>query len=167
MLLILNRDFSPRAQQEKAFTEQLALAVDLNMPVFLHQRDAHERFLPILKEYREQLPRAVVHCFTGSKKELYAYLDMDVYIGITGWICDERRGSNLHPLLKDIPLNRLMVVTDAPYLLPRTIRPKPKSRRNVPANLKYVLETVAQCLEQSPAEVTKQTALTARDFFDL
>lgn len=165
--LDFNRDFSPRPQQEIAFTEQLALAAELNMPVFLHQRDAHKRFLPILKEYREHIPRGVVHCFTGTKDELYDYLDLDMYIGITGWICDERRGANLHPLLKDIPANRLMIETDAPYLMPRTIRPKPKTRRNVPANLSYVLETVAQCLDKTSDEVSAQTSLNAREFFAL
>ncbi|MDC0598792.1 TatD family hydrolase [Gammaproteobacteria bacterium] len=165
--LDFNRDFSPRPQQERAFAEQLALAAKLNMPVFLHQRDAHKRFYPILKEQLDQLPRAVVHCFTGDQEELYAYLDLDLYIGITGWICDERRGQNLHAIIKDIPANRLMLETDAPYLLPRTIKPKPKSRRNEPANLIYVLETVARCLDRSPDLVAKQTNQNARDFFDL
>jgi len=165
--LDFNRDFSPRKDQEKAFEAQLLTATELEMPVFLHQRDAHERFLPILREYLDHIPRGVVHCFTGSRDELHAYLDLDMYIGITGWICDERRGYELHALLRDIPEQRLMLETDAPYLLPRSIRPKPKSRRNEPANLPYVLETVATCLDKSVDAVAYQTSLNARHFFSI
>jgi TatD DNase family protein len=163
--LDFNRDFSPRHQQESAFSEQMALAADLNMPAFLHQRDAHQRFYPILKEFRDHLPRAVVHCFTGTKEELHAYLDLDMYIGITGWVCDERRGLDLHPLLKDIPSNRLMTETDAPYLMPRTIQPKPKTRRNEPANLPYVLQTLSQCLDKDLEQLAQETSQNARVFF--
>lgn len=165
--LDFNRNFSSPKDQEYAFIEQLALATELQMPAFLHQRDAHERFLPILKEFRDQLSRVVVHCFTGTKDELFDYLDMDLYIGITGWVCDERRGYALHPLLKEIPENRLMLETDAPYLMPRNIRPKPKTRRNEPANLRFILAKVSECLQKSPESVAKQTSINARDFFAL
>ncbi|MAM70610.1 MAG: hydrolase TatD [Gammaproteobacteria bacterium] len=165
--LDFNRNYSPHEDQEKAFRAQLALAVELNLPLFLHQRDAHERFMPILQEYRGQLGKVVVHCFTGSAGELEDYLDLDLHIGITGWVCDERRGYSLHPLLKKIPANRLMLETDAPYLMPRNISPKPKSRRNEPANLLYVLQMVADCLEMDMNSLAKQTSSTARDFFAL
>ena len=161
------RDISPRKDQEQAFHQQLQLAVELNRPVFLHQRDAHERFLPILKEYREHIPAAVAHCFTGSEKELNDYLDLDLHIGITGWICDERRGAHLLDIVQSIPDNRLMLETDSPYLMPRTIRPRPKTRRNEPANLPYVLATVAQVRKQSEAHVARATTATARQFFGL
>ncbi len=137
--LDFDRDFSPRPIQEKALEEQLALAVELQMPVFLHEREASQRLLEILRGYRDQLPAAVVHCFTGERRALYAYLDLDLHIGITGWVCDERRGTHLHPLLKDIPADRLMLETDAPFLLPRSLRPKPRSGRNEPAYLVEVL----------------------------
>lgn len=162
-----NRNYSAPKEQEHAFVEQLALAVDLKLPLFLHQRDAHDRFLPILRDYKDQLGNVVVHCFTGTKDELYDYLDMDLYIGITGWVCDERRGYSLHPLLKEIPDNRLMLETDAPYLMPRNIMPKPDTRRNEPANLPYVLTKVSECLEKDPESVAKQTSINARDFFAL
>ncbi|MCS5516457.1 TatD family hydrolase [Pseudomonas qingdaonensis] len=140
--LDFNRDFSPRPQQEKALEEQLALAVQLQMPVFLHERDANERLLQILKEYRDRLPAAVVHCFTGERSALFSYLDLDLHIGITGWICDERRGTHLpagcqHPHWPPDAGER------RPYLLPRTLRPKPKSGRNEPAYLPEVLREVA------------------------
>lgn len=165
--LDFNRNYSPHPDQEKAFEAQLALAVELGLPLFLHQRDAHERFLPILKDYRDQLSRVVVHCFTGNREELFDYLDLDLYIGITGWVCDERRGYELHPLLPSIPEDRLMLETDAPYLLPRNIRPKPAGRRNEPANLVYVLAMVAECLQADPQNLAEQTSANARDFFAL
>lgn len=165
--LDFNRDFSPRPAQEQAFERQLELACDLSMPAFLHQRDAHERFLPILREYRDRLPSAVVHCFTGSRQELWDYLDLDLHIGITGWICDERRGLHLQQIVADIPTDRLMIETDAPYLLPRTLRPKPKSGRNEPAFLPEVLATVARCRNVEPSELAATATATARRFFAL
>ena len=165
--LDFDRDFSPRHLQEKALEEQLALAAELQMPVFLHEREASQRLLDILRDYRDRLPAAVVHCFTGERRALFAYLDLDLHIGITGWVCDERRGTHLHPLLKDIPGERLMLETDAPFLLPRTLRPKPKSGRNEPAYLGEVLREVALHRGQSEDTLAAQTTACARAFFDL
>ena len=167
MGLDFNRDYSPRDVQEAVFERQLALAAELGMPVFLHQRDAHEGFMAILRRHRDALPRAVVHCFTGTAAELEDYLDLDLYVGITGWVCDERRGHHLHPLLPRIPAQRLMLESDSPYLLPRSIRPRPASRRNEPRYLPHVLETVAACLQRPAAEVARQTTENARRFFAL
>ncbi len=165
--LDFNRDFSPRPQQEKVLQEQLALAAELGMPVFLHEREANERLLDILKDFRDHLSAAVVHCFTGERKALFSYLDQDLHIGITGWICDERRGTHLHPLVKDIPRGRLMLESDAPYLLPRSLRPKPKSGRNEPAYLTEVLRTLAQHRQESEADLAAHTTACARAFFGL
>jgi TatD DNase family protein len=165
--LDFNRDFSPRPQQEKVLEAHLALAVDLQMPVFLHERDADERLLAILRDYRDRLPGAVVHCFTGQKRALFNYLDMDLHIGITGWICDERRGTHLHPLVREIPRGRLMLESDAPYLLPRSLRPKPKNGRNEPAWLPEVLREVALHRGESIADVAAHTTACARAFFGL
>ena len=162
-----NRDFSPRPLQEKALEQQLALAVELQLPVFLHERDATERLLAILREFRDQLPAAVVHCFTGEQRSLFSYLDLDLYIGITGWVCDERRGSHLHPLLREIPPQRLMLESDAPFLLPRNLRPKPKSGKNEPAFLPYVLNEVALHRGDSPEQLALSTSANARRFFAL
>ena len=161
------RDFSPREKQREAFATQLAQAAELQFPVFLHQRDGHQDFMDILRQYRNSLPCGVVHCFTGTKEELEDYLDLDMHIGITGWICDERRGHHLHEFIDLIPENRLMIETDAPYLLPRTITPKPASRRNHPANLVHVLKTVAECLNKSEKMVAERTTANAGDFFNL
>lgn len=167
MGLDFNRDFSPRPIQEQVFKWQLELATELDMPVFMHERDAQQRFLEILKGYRHRLSAAVVHCFTGGKEELAAYLDLDLHIGITGWICDERRGLHLRELIKQIPLQRLLLETDAPYLVPRDLSPKPKGGRNEPAFLPHILNTVAACLELPPEIVAQMTTRTACTFFKL
>ncbi len=161
------RNFSPPPVQETVFAEQLALAVKVRLPVFLHQRDAHSRFFAILKEQRDALRHGVVHCFTGTRDELHDYLDLDMYIGITGWVCDERRGRHVQELLQDIPLNRLLLETDAPYLMPRNIKPKVSTRRNVPANLTWVLAMVAACLQRPETEVAEITSRNAIDLFTL
>ena len=130
------RDFSPRDAQRFAFERQLELAAECGKPLFLHQRDAHADFIACLDNVRGRIGRVVVHCFTGDDKELIDYLDRDCYIGITGWICDERRGTHLRELVKRIPADRLMLETDAPYLLPRSVRPMPSHRRNEPMYLR-------------------------------
>lgn len=165
--LDFNRDFSPRPAQEKAFTAQLELAVELAMPVFMHERDAHDRFAGILGEYRSQLGPAVIHCFTGDEAALDRYLELDLHVGITGWICDERRGTHLRELVARIPLDRLMLETDSPYLLPRDLVPRPKSRRNEPMHLRHILETVAACRRVDAETLADATTRTARAFFGL
>ena len=165
--LDFNRDFSPRPLQIKALEDQLTLAAELRYPVFLHERDASQTLVELLADYRDRLPAAVVHCFTADKQALYRYLDMDLHIGVTGWICDERRGTHLRPLMKDIPAGRLMLETDAPWLLPRTLAVKPKNRRNEPAFLPAVAEMVAQCRDESLDTLSQHTCATARAFFKL
>ncbi len=162
-----NRNFSPPDVQRKWFEAQVQLACELDMPLFLHEREATKDQVEILKQHRSDFPAAVIHCFTGDADALRAYLDLDLHIGITGWICDERRGHHLHELVKDIGLNRLMIETDAPYLMPRTIKPRPKTRRNEPMNLGYVLTTLAECLGMPENEVAAATSATARAFFGL
>lgn len=166
--LDFNRDFSPRPLQEQAFAEQLELAAELSLPVFLHQRDAHERFLPILREQRDKLPGAVVHCFTGERKELFDYLDLDCHIGITGWVCDERRGLGLQALVPNIPLTRLMVETDSPYLLPRNMDHKPhRSGRNEPAYLPWIVRCLGHCYQRPVEDIAEHTWQNTVSFFRL
>ena len=164
--LDFNRDYSPRPVQEKWFAAQVALAGEVGLPLFLHERDAHQRFREILEAHRGDAP-AVLHCFTGSGEELRDYLKLGLYIGITGWICDERRGTHLRQLIREIPSDRLMIETDAPFLLPRSMPKKPKDGRNEPAFLPHVLETVAECLGKPAAEVAEMTSRTATAFFRL
>ncbi len=165
--LDFNRDFSPRDQQAQVFEAQLEIAADLGLPVFMHERDAHEKFVEILKPRRGRLGNAVIHCFTGTADELDAYLDLDLHVGVTGWICDERRGQHLRALVTRIPLNRLMLETDAPYLLPRDLNPKPKSRRNEPMYLHHILEAVARCRKMSVDELALVTTQTSKTFFGI
>ncbi len=161
------RDFSPRAAQQFSFEQHIKLAIETGMPMFLHQRDAHKTFHPMLREHRDRLNAVVVHCFTDSKDALFDYLDLDCHIGITGWVCDERRGAHLHGLLKEIPANRLMVETDAPYLLPRTLQPKPDTRRNEPRYLAHIVAYMANILTMDASVLAEQTRRNARAFFHL
>lgn len=162
-----NRDFSPRPQQDAAFEAQLALAAELNMPVFMHCRDAHQRFLEILAPWHPHLPAAVLHCFTGTEAELHDCLALDLHIGITGWICDERRGRELQQVVGLIPAHRLMVETDSPYLIPRDLLPKPASRRNEPAYLPHIARRVAECRGEHPEVLLAAVTATSRAFFRL
>jgi len=161
------RDFSPRAAQRRAFERQLQIGIECGLPVFLHQRDAHEDFIAILREVQDKLGKRVVHCFTGTQDELHEYLELDCFIGITGWICDERRGTQMQSFMKDIPSHRLMVETDSPYLKPRNLRPLVKTHRNEPRWLPWIVSTLAACREESPEQLAGQTTINARGFFQL
>ncbi len=162
-----NRNYSPRDVQLQVFERQLQMAVDLQKPLFLHQRDAHQDFIALLRRYRDQLPGAVVHCFTDTGEALRDYLALDCHIGITGWICDERRGTHLRQLVREIPAHRLMIETDAPYLLPRTVRPQPPHRRNEPMYLKHICEEIARDRGESTEAAAANSTATAEAFFGL
>jgi TatD DNase family protein len=159
------RNFSPREAQLFAFRHQLELAAELQKPVFLHQRDAHADFLALLGEYRRGLVGGVAHCFTDGIKEAQAYLGLDLYIGITGWICDERRGRHLREVVRQIPANRLLIETDAPYLMPRDLKPKPATRRNEPMYLPHVAAAIADSRGESLEELAALTTRNALELF--
>ncbi len=162
--LDFNRNYSPHPDQEKWFAAQVELACEIKKPLFLHSRDAKDKFIEVLKQFKT-LPRAVAHCFTGDKAELHAYLELGLHIGITGWICDERRGAHLAALVRDVPPDRLMLETDSPYLTPRDMRPQPKARRNEPAHLPHILRAVARALGKPAERVAEETTRNARAFF--
>ncbi len=166
------RDFAPRPAQHKAFERQLQLAADLVAagtvkPLFLHQREAHADFMAAMNNFDGRLGPAVVHCFTGSREEMFDYLDRDWYIGITGWLCDERRGAHLRELVRHIPAERLLIETDAPYLLPRTLKPLPKDRRNEPMFLTHIVEELARDRGEAVAVTAERSSANARRFFGL
>lgn len=167
MGLDFNRNFSPPADQEQVFSQQLELAAALQLPVFLHERDTEGRFFELLAPWQGRLAGGVLHCFTGSEKDLERALAAGLHIGVTGWICDERRGQRLQQLVRHIPRERLLIETDAPWLLPRSIRPRRKSRRNEPGLLPWVLATVATCREEAAEEVAAYTSANARRLFSL
>ena len=160
------RDLSPRAAQQQAFHRQLELAAQTGKPVFLHQRDAHGDFCAILREHAAHW-RGVAHCFTGAAAELESYLQLGLAIGITGWICDERRGSHLAALMPQIAPERLLLETDAPYLLPRDLKPRPASRRNEPAYLPQVAAAVARARGESLQSLSRSSTAAARALFAL
>lgn len=167
--LDFNRNFSSHEQQILAFERQIELACETGLPLFLHERDAHDKQWQILQHYRDDFSAAVVHCFTGSKVQAFRYLDLDLSLGITGWICDERRGLELQQLVSAIPLDRLMLETDAPYLMPR-VKPRPtlaSKSRNEPCTLPYVLSEIAKHRKESEQEIAIQTTVNAKRFFNI
>jgi TatD DNase family protein len=161
------RNFSPREAQLAAFAGQLEIAVALQLPVFLHQRDAHADFIAVLRDYLPSLKAGVAHCFTGQHNELEDCLDLGLAIGITGWICDERRGRHLLPLMARIPAGRLMIETDAPYLLPRSLKPQPATRRNEPAFLTEVAAMLARARNEPVEQLAASSTAAAAGFFNL
>ena len=165
--LDFHRTLSTEKQQEKSFEAHIELAIELQMPLFLHERDAAPKQIEMLKSYRDNICNGVIHCFTGDKKTLFRYLDMDLHIGITGWVCDERRGQELQKIVKNIPLDRLMLETDAPYLTPRNMPTKPKNGRNEPAFLAHVLSGIAAVRAENIDEIATTTTATAIKFFGL
>ncbi|NMM40641.1 TatD family hydrolase [Pseudoalteromonas arctica] len=158
-----NRNFSPRETQRSVLHRQLTLAGELNLPVYLHERDASEDMLAILQQYSV---RGVLHCFTGDQHALEQYLSLGLYIGITGWVCDERRGKSLQKLMPMLPLERLLIETDAPFLLPRSLTPKPKSHRNEPSYLPHICQTIASLKGLEFATVAKKTTLNFQQLFN-
>jgi TatD DNase family protein len=161
------RNVSLPAEQRRAFDLQLGVAGDAGKPLFLHQRDAHSDFLAMLRAHPQAAARGVLHCFTGGAAELEDCLALGLSVGITGWICDERRGQSLREAAPRVPLERLMIETDAPYLLPRTLRPKPAHRRNEPAFLPAVLAETARCRREAPESLAAATTANACRFFGI
>ena len=138
------------------------------MPLFLHQRDAHEDLVAIIKACRSDLTQIVVHCFTGTIEEVNDYNLLDMHIGVTGWICDERRGQSLQQAVKQIPLDRIMLETDAPYLLPRDLKTKPdKKNRNEPCFLPHIASVVANYMKVEEAQLVMATTDNSQSFFGI
>lgn len=137
-----DRMFSTRENQVRCLEKQIVLAEKLNKPLFLHERNAADDFIKRFKKHSEICKISVVHCFTGNRETLDKYLSMGFSIGITGWICDDRRGKELRDAVRIIPLDRILVETDAPYLTPRNV--PGLDRTNVPQNIKYVVNELAK-----------------------
>lgn len=161
------RNYAARDLQRTAFSRQLELAAASGRPLFLHQRDAHADFLALLAEQGPALPAGVAHCFTNGPAEATDYLNLGLHIGITGWICDDRRATELRAAVQSVPLDRIVVETDSPYLLPRSIRPAPRHRRNEPANLPEVVRILALYMGKRPEEVAEATTRNAERLFGL
>ena len=159
------RNLSSYEEQIYAFEEQIKIAIDTNKPLFLHQRDSHDDFIKILREYSSDINKAVVHCFTGTQEQLEDYLELDCYIGVTGWICDEKRNVELRKTIKNIPLEKLMIETDCPYLIPKNLPNKPKNNRNEPINLNHIVNEIAVLMEIDIDSLRKQTFKNTINYF--
>ena len=159
------RNLSTYEEQIFAFEEQIKIAIDTNKPLFLHQRDSHDDFIKILRKYSSDINKSVVHCFTGTKKQLNDYLELDCYIGVTGWICDAKRNVELRKTIKNIPLERLMIETDCPYLIPKNLEEKPKNNRNEPTYLNHIANEVATLMKKDINDIREKTYKTSLSFF--
>lgn len=165
--LDFNRNFSTPENQKRIFSAQVEIAAELSKPLFLHQRDAFKEWFGILQPYLMQVPAMVSHCFTGDQSQLKTCLDNGMYIGITGWVCDKKRGQQLRDIVRYIPLDRLMIETDAPYLTPQNIRPKPKSSRNEPAYLSHVVTMIAEHSCYTEQQIVNASTANATRVFNL
>ena len=159
------RNLSTYEEQIFAFEEQIKIAIDTNKPLFLHQRDSHDDFIKILRKYSSDINKSVVHCFTGTKEQLNDYLELDCYIGVTGWICDAKRNVELRKTIKNIPLERLMIETDCPYLIPKNLEEKPKNNRNEPTYLNHIANEVAALMKEDINDIREKTYKTTLSFF--
>ena len=159
------RNLSTYEEQIYAFEEQIKIAIDTDKPLFLHQRDSHDDFIKILRKYSSDISKAVVHCFTGTQEQLDDYLELDFYIGVTGWICDEKRNVELRKTIKNIPLEKLMIETDCPYLIPKNLVEKPKNNRNEPSNLNHIINEIAELMEIDIDILRKQTFVNTINYF--
>jgi TatD DNase family protein len=164
--LDFNRNFSTPDDQVRSFEAHIELSIEINKPLFLHERDAHSKFVEVTSTYLKDMPKSIVHCFTGDLEALTKYLDMGFYIGITGWLCDERRGKHLEELVPLIPLEKLMIETDAPYLLPRDMGIE-NSSRNEPKYLQHIAKKVASLRKESDELVYSSIYMNSLDFFDI
>ncbi|MBQ0140270.1 MAG: TatD family hydrolase [Kurthia sp.] len=165
--LDFDRNYSEPADQYYAFEAQLQIAEEIDLPIFLHERAAHKEFLQVMKQHERLIEKSVVHCFTGDKEQLKAYLDAGFYIGVTGWVCDMKRGMDLREALAYMPLNRLMIETDAPYLLPKNLKPKPKSRINEPMYLPHIGREIAALMQVEEHHFFETVQKNTEKFFRL
>ncbi|WP_296826052.1 TatD family hydrolase [uncultured Megasphaera sp.] len=159
-----DRMYSKKENQIYFFKKLIAMAEELDKPMFLHERDAGDDFLACFKGHEKVCPKSVVHCYTGDKKTLERMLDMGFYIGITGWICDERRAAPLREAVSVLPLNRVLLETDAPYLTPRGFN---LPRTNVPNNITYVASTLAEYMNVSVEDLKIRAKANTEKLFRL
>lgn len=159
------RNLSTYEEQIYAFEEQIKISIENDKPLFLHQRDSHDDFIKILRKYSQDMNKSVVHCFTGTHSQLEDYLELGCYIGVTGWICDEKRNIELRKTIKDIPLSKLMIETDCPYLIPKDLPNKPKNNRNEPINLNHIVTEIAMLMEIDEDILRENTYKNSIDFF--
>jgi TatD DNase family protein len=158
-----NRNFSSKEDQLHAFREQVKLAIELQKPLFVHEREAHDDLVKVFDEFDYGLlPPIVVHCFTGTKEEATEYVRRGYNIGFTGTICKKDRGAPLRELLRCIPLEKMMVETDAPFM--GFVRGR---RSSEPADCIEVARKISEVVDHPFATVCEMTTTTAINFFGL
>merc|ERR1711962_41683 len=172
-----NRNFSPVEDQLKAFTKQVELAVKHKKPLLVHEREAGEKILEVLGAYEGRLPPVIIHCFTGAIDQLKVYVERGFFIGVTGFLCKEKHGQHLRQAIEDgaLPLDRIVVQTNAPYMIPNTPKEQidPVSKvllescwiENEPCTLQVIVRCIAKCLNLQPAQVAQQCLDTANRIF--
>jgi len=160
------RNLSTYEEQIFAFEEQIKIAIATNKPLFLHQRDSHDDFIKILRKYSSDINKAIVHCFTGTQEQLDDYLELDCYIGVTGWICDAKRNVELRKTIKNIPLEKLMIETDCPYLIPKNLQNKPKNNRNEPNNLNHIVKEICILMNIEESLLRERSFQNTINFFN-
>lgn len=164
------RNFSKKQNQYSAFESQIDLAIKHKLPLFLHERDAFNDFYSIISSFTNKISNAVVHCFTGDLDSLRAYLDLGLYIGITGWVCDIKRGEELRQIVKFIPPDRLMIETDSPYLIPQCKNVDKYisiKRRNEPSSLPLIAKKLSECCGINLSELISNSVNNTNNFFNL
>nr|CAG4648711.1 EOG090X080R [Polyphemus pediculus] len=187
--LDFNRNFSPPEIQLEVFQKQVKLACELKKPLFLHERDAHEDMVRILSLFKDHLPPAVLHCFTGTSDQAVKYLELGLYIGLTGYLWKDKSDDGVRSLLQKglLPLDRLLVETDAPFMypnvrgskIPEPIKQNLSERslsylnryctfqRNEPCALPVVVELIAAYMKKPVEEVAIATTINALKLFGL
>jgi len=160
-----DRMFSTKENQIRCLEKHIVLAEKLGKPLFLHERSAADDFVKRFKKHPDICKRSVVHCFTGDKATLDKYLSMGFFIGITGWICDDRRAKELRDAVSIIPLDRILVETDAPYLTPRNV--PGLNRTNVPQNVKYVVKDLAKYMKVPEDVLTEHARKNTERLFQI
>jgi len=159
------RNISPPDIQKKSFGMHIEIAKELNLPLYLHQREAHSDFIRIIKVNISNFPKFVVHCFTGTQAELDEYLELGAYIGLTGWICDAKRNIDLRKSIKNIPIEKMMIETDSPYLIPKNLMLKPKKNINEPKYLPHIANEICELTGYELEELKSATSNNAIKFF--
>ena len=162
--LDFNRNFSTQNNQINAFDTQLKIAVEYQKGVYLHERDAFDTQYAMLQKVHHKLPFLVAHCFTGTSPQMHKYLDLGCYIGITAWVCDDKRGQDLQAAVASLPLDKLLLETDAPYLFPKTVRPRAK--QNAPKYIYAIAEKIAQIKQVSVEEIAHAAYQNANYLFN-
>lgn len=160
-----DRMFSGKENQIRCLEKHIVIAEKLHKPLFLHERSASRDFIQRFKRHPDICKKSVVHCFTGDMKTLEQYLTMGFYIGITGWICDDRRAEQLRNAVSILPLDRILVETDAPYLTPKNV--SGLNRTNVPQNIKYVIKDLAKYMKTSENLIIEHAKRNTEKLFQI